>query len=133
MNNESTVAIQEMLADYYRTFSTLNLPAILPFFHEPAFIIGPLGPTGVPNAAALEAIFAPTIQDLRARGYGLSEYDLRHVRVFSATAAATTGIAIRYKTGGQELERVGITYVLHKTGERWKIAVMVLHDADRDS
>src|SRR2546428_665043 len=31
---------------------------------------------------------------------------------------------------GQELERTGVTYVLHKTDNGWKIAVTVGHDAE---
>ena len=34
---------------------------------------------------------------------------------------------VRYKADGQELERNGATYVLHKTGDGWKI-VVVGHD-----
>jgi hypothetical protein len=40
------------------------------------------------------------------------------------------GVAIRRKTDGQELERVGVTYLLHKTESGWKFAVFVLHDAE---
>jgi hypothetical protein len=39
-----------------------------------------------------------------------------------------TGVALRYKTDGQELERVGVTYLLYKAESGWKIAVVVLHD-----
>jgi hypothetical protein len=39
-----------------------------------------------------------------------------------------TGVAIRYKRNGQELERAGVTYVLHKAEAGWKIAVIVMHD-----
>jgi len=35
---------------------------------------------------------------------------------------------VRYKTDGQELEKVGFTYVLRKTNEGWKVAALVGHD-----
>jgi hypothetical protein len=41
-----------------------------------------------------------------------------------------TGVALRYKVDGKELERVGVTYVLHKVDTGWKIAVLILHDAN---
>jgi ketosteroid isomerase-like protein len=48
----------------------------------------------------------------------------------SATTTLASGVAIRYKTDGQELERTGVTYVLHKTDNGWKIAVTVGHDPE---
>jgi hypothetical protein len=45
--------------------------------------------------------------------------------------ALAVGAAIRYKADGQELERVGVTYLLHKGNDGWKFAVMVLHDTDK--
>jgi len=66
------------------------------------------------------------MENLRSRGYGRSEYELKQINQLSATAALASGIAVRYKVDGQELERVGITYLLHNTGSNWKIAVIVL-------
>jgi hypothetical protein len=48
--------------------------------------------------------------------------------VLSATAALVIGVAERYKTDGQPLDRAGVTYVLQKADAGWKIAVIVLHD-----
>ncbi len=70
------------------------------------------------------------MEDLRARGYGRSELSLQQVKPLSATSAWATGVALRYKTDGQELERVAVTYLLHKTDNGWRFAVMVLHDTD---
>ena len=52
------------------------------------------------------------------------------VKSLSATATLVTGVAVRYKLDGQELERVGLTYVLHKGDTGWKIAVLIIHDTD---
>jgi len=82
------------------------------------------------TSAALVAAFTPVMDGLRAREYGRSELRVRHFKSLSATAALATGVALRYKLDGQELERVGITYVLHKADTRWKIAVMIIHDID---
>ena len=40
--------------------------------------------------------------------------------------------ALSVEIDGQELERLGITYILQKTGSDWTIAVMVLHDSNRE-
>jgi ketosteroid isomerase-like protein len=122
-------AVTQVLTDYYRAFSHLDVQAILPYFHQPALLIGPPGVAPVPTSAALAGMFAPVMDDLRARGYGRSELNLERVQSLSATAALATGVALRYKADGQELERVGVTYVMHKADTGWKIAVLVLHDA----
>ena len=122
-------AVNRMLDEYYAAFSTLNIQAILAYFHQPALLIGPPGVIALPTPAAVLPIFTPVMQNLRTRGYGRSELDQRKVKVLSAKSALASGIVVRYKSDGQELERVGITYMLHKADDAWKFAVMVLHDA----
>jgi ketosteroid isomerase-like protein len=128
MINEA--AVTQLLADYYSAFSTLDIQAILPYFHQPALLIAPAGVAAVPTSSALASIFAPVIEDLRTRGYGRSELSLQQVKLLSSTAASASGVARRYKADGQELERIGVTYLLHKAETGWKIAVVVLHDTD---
>jgi hypothetical protein len=55
---------------------------------------------------------------------------LEQIKQLSATDVLASGVAVRYKLDGQELERVGITYVLHKLEGNWKIAVMVIQGAN---
>ncbi len=128
MTNEE--AVTKFLSDYYAAFSTLNIQAILPYFHEPALLVGPLGVVPLPTAAALVPIFSPVMENLRRRQYGHSELKLQQLKHLSATSALAIGVAIRLKTDGQELERAGVTYLLHKTERDWKFALLVLHDAD---
>ena len=128
MNQQSDVI--QVLTDYYTAFSTLDVQSFLPFFHEPSLLVGPQGVIAAPTHAVLATAFASTLKGLLARGFGRSELSVRQSRMLSGTAGLVTGVAIRYKADGQELERVGITYVLHKSDAGWKIAVSVLHDAD---
>jgi hypothetical protein len=37
---------------------------------------------------------------------------------------------VRYKTDGQELERLGESYTFRKTGDGWKIVVAMIRDPD---
>ena len=117
------------LADYYRAFSTLEVQAVWPYFHEPSLLISPQGLFAVPTLAALAAVFTPTMEGLRTREFSRSELSVGYVKSLSASATLVTGIAIRYKRNGQELERAGVTYVLHKAETGWKIAVIIIHDA----
>ncbi len=120
-----------MLDDYYRAFSTLDVQAILPYFHEPSTLISSRGVIAAPTFAAVAAALKPTLEGLRAREFGRSELSVgsaKHLSARRRDAVDFTGDAVRYKRDGQELERVGITYVLHKAETGWKIAVIVLHD-----
>ena len=129
---DDEAAVTRVLADYYSAFSTLDVQAILPYYHEPCLLVSPQGVVAAPTHAAMEAAFAPMREGLRARGYGRSELGMLHVKQLSATAALASGVAVRYRADGQELERVGVSYLLHKADDdRWTIAVTVSHDPDK--
>jgi len=49
--------------------------------------------------------------------------------MLGSQAAFVTGSAVRYGVGGAEMERAGISYLMRKTDDGWKITVMVLHGA----
>ena len=42
-------AVNQVIADYYRDFSTLNVEAILPYFNEPSLLVGPQGIIPIPD------------------------------------------------------------------------------------
>jgi hypothetical protein len=67
---------------------------------------------------------------LRARDFLKSELINLHVKRLSATTMIAEGVAVRRKTDGQELERAGVVYVLHKTHGTWQFATVVIHDAE---
>jgi ketosteroid isomerase-like protein len=127
-NNEE--AVSRVLDDYYSAFSTLDVQAVLPYFQEPALLIGPGGMFMAPTRAALPTAFTPTMEGLRARGYARSELSMRDVKSLNVTTTLVDGVAIRYKLDGQELDRAGVTYVLLRADSNWKIAVLILHDKE---
>jgi hypothetical protein len=124
----ANAALNQFIADYYRDFSTLNVQAILPYFSEPSLLVGPQGVIPIPDHAAVVPVFGPVMEGLRAKGYGRSELELGYVQSLSSSAALIGGVAVRYKIDGQQLDRVGVTYVLHKTEGSWKFATVILHD-----
>jgi len=130
MNNNEN-AVKQVLTDYYKDFSTLSVQSILRYFHQPALLIGPSGVFALPTPEAVVPIFGTVMENLRQREYGQSELSLQQLRLLSSTSALATGAAIRYKTDGQEMERVGVTYLLHKGNSGWKFAVMTLHCTDK--
>jgi hypothetical protein len=74
-------------------------------------------------------VFGPVMENLRRQDYECSEFDLQLLKLLDNKSALATGVAIRYARDGKELSRAGLTYLLHKTGDNWKFAVMVLHDS----
>ena len=123
-------AVVGTLLDYYAAFNTFDVQKILPYFHQPALLMGPQGAFAAATPDLLAPVFATVIDALRARGFGHSELTVRRVESLSASAASVRGIAIRYRVDGQELERVGVTYVLHYADKHWTIAVLITHDPD---
>ena len=124
-----TTTVTEFLNTYYRTFSTLNVESIAPFFHEPCLFVSPQGVMAAPTHDAVKEVFKTIAKDLQSKGYGRSELTQLNVEGMSATTMLATGVAVRFTRDGRELERVGVTYILQKSGNEWRIAVTVIHDA----
>lgn len=116
----------EALDDYYKTFSTLDLNAIVRHFSEPCMTINSQGAFSAENRARLASAFGPLIDGLRAKSYGRSEFVEARVTTLSETAALVQGVAVRRKVDESELERVPISHLMHRGVEGWKIATMVL-------
>ena len=120
---------REFLNNYYSTFSTLDIESITPFFQEPCIFVSPQGVVAPQTADDVKNVFKLIADGLRSKAYGRSELINLKVQRLSDTTMLASGIADRYKANGEELERVGVTYVLQKSGDGWKIAVTVIHDA----
>jgi ketosteroid isomerase-like protein len=130
MPPDEEAAAAQVLADYYRAFSSLDAQAVWPYFHEPSQLVSPAGVVATPTRAAVAAAFQPFMDALRARGFAKSELINLHVKRLSATTVIAGGIAVRTKTDGQELERAGVVYLLQKTNGEWQIATIVIHEAN---
>jgi len=118
------------LVDYYAAFSTLDVQAFVRFFNEPAILVAPQGVIAAATHDVLANVVQGLVDSLRAKGFGRSELVVRRVERLSDTATVVTGTAVRYKASGEELERVGVTYVMHSAENHWRIAVLITHDPD---
>jgi hypothetical protein len=123
--NDDQAEVLRVLYEYYSAFSRLKIEAVLPYFHEPSFLIGPQGTFAAATHALLATAVTPALEGLRARGLGRTELSVRNLKLLSATAALVGGVAHRYKVDGQELDQAGVTYVLYKADTGWKIAVLI--------
>ena len=119
-----------VLNEYYRAFSTLNVEAVLCYFHEPSFLIGPHGAFAATTHALLATAITPAMEGFRVRLFGRTELGVRNLKSLSATTTLVEGVARRYKHDGEGLDKAGVTYVLHRADSVWKIAVLIVHDTD---
>jgi ketosteroid isomerase-like protein len=128
---EEIVLLKRVLEDYYAAFSTLDVTAIFPYYHEPSMMVSPQGVTLFATHDALAATIVPGMEYFRAREFARSELTMLQLKLLSATSAVAAGVAVRYMTGGQELDRAGVMYLLQKSNDTWRIAVVAVHDANR--
>ena len=125
--NDDQAEVVRVLNEYYDAFGTLKIEAVLPYFHEPSFLIGPQGTFAATSHSLLATAITPAMEGLRARGLGRTELSVRNLKLLSATAALVGGVAQRFKIDGQKLDQAGVTYVLYKAEAGWKIAVLIYH------
>jgi hypothetical protein len=70
----------------------------------------------------VEARYGSIIQDLRKRGYSYSTRSELHVKLLDQTRALASGVFVRHKTDGSELETMGTTYIRSRSranGRLW--------------
>jgi ketosteroid isomerase-like protein len=123
-------AITQTFTNYIQTFQTIDPHATLPYFHIPCMFIPPQGVRVLATAADVEALLIQVMEGLKARSYARSELTDLHVHQMSENTALVSVSRVRYKSDGQELERLGETYTFRRTDDGWKIAVAMIHDPD---
>ena len=115
----------EAIHEYYKAFSTLDVSAIASYYCEPSMTVAPQGVLSAATHAALKDALAPIITSLKTRGCGRSEFVEPTVTRLGESDALVRGVAVRYTAAGPELERIPLSYVMHRTETGWKIAVLV--------
>jgi ketosteroid isomerase-like protein len=113
---------------YVRAFQSLDADAILPFYDEPCLLISPQGSVPLLTHADVKRFFQDLMADLRKQGYGSSEFPQLRGTLLSQTLTLVSGTGVWRKTGGEELRRFGLTYLLRRTDHSWRIAVAAIHD-----
>jgi ketosteroid isomerase-like protein len=121
------LTVSETLRDYYAASNKLDLPAMVSYFHEPLTFISAAGvrcfATRADAVTLLEGFFARR----RAMGAVRTDWTESYIKELSDTLAVAGIGVVRFAADGAELERVGWTYLLQKTANGWKIAVLASH------
>jgi hypothetical protein len=115
----------ETLREYYKAFSTLDVSVIVSYFCEPSMTIAPQGMFSAATRGTLAESLVPMLESLRAKGYARSEFVDPQIVQIGEADALVRGVAVRYTAAGPELERVRLSYLMHRTAAGWKIAVLV--------
>jgi ketosteroid isomerase-like protein len=118
-------AVDHALGAESDAFGRGDLSAIGQHCNVPFVRISPEGVKVCATMSEIEAFFGDIIRDLRARGYVYSTRSELHVKLLDQTTALASGVFVRHKTDGSELETIGATYILRKTEGEWKIAVVM--------
>ena len=123
-------AVTQVMNDYVRDFGSFDPQRVLPYYHEPLTTVTAARVIAMPGRTDIEAtLLKPLFARLKEAGWnGRSEWTQLHVKQMSTGVAMASGLTVRHKADGQELERVAATYVLRKTNDGWKIAVLTVHD-----
>ena|SRR6516225_2477259 len=118
-------AVDHAFRNYNDVFSRGDLSAIGQHCNVPFVVISSQGVEVLPTMSEIEGLYGGILRDLRERGYSHSIRSELHVKLLEQTIAFASGVFVRHKTDGSELETIGATYVLRKTEGEWKIAVMM--------
>ena len=122
--------IDQLLNNYFRDFSNLDLNAIVSYFHIPCTFIVPQEVLVFTSVTQVEEFWGPRFDDLKAQRFGRTERAEANIKVLNDNTAVTSSKAIRYTEDGTELERRGATFTIRKTDDGWKIVTLIHHSPD---
>ena len=124
--------VQEAVEAYYRYYSEENM-AVMPerVFHIPWIQIG--GTEFRVDRTKEESLarFNESLANLKERGWGRSFYTVTNVCVLNERAAITSGYNTRYDRQGEVMSVGGVSYLLGRTGDGWRIVSYTGIPADR--
>lgn len=122
--------VEAALQEYEAAWSRHDAAAIASFYYEPAMRVGRGGPVVRPTRADQEAFFSGFLPGLVQRGFERSRWQELNVHLLDGQTAIASGIVVRTRTDGSELERVAVSYGLRKTAQGWKIFLSATHSPD---
>ena len=123
-------AITDTFRSYIDSFRTLQPSNVLCYCHAPFLFISSQGVRMMADLKELEDLIDRLMASLKARDFSRSEITDMRVSQMSDNTAFVSVSRVRYKTDGQELERLGETYTLQKISDAWKIVTAITHDPD---
>jgi hypothetical protein len=114
--------VQATVEKYYSLFVQLNPKGIAEqAFNAPWILMAANGPQVDLTKEQAAERFQASMKQLQESGWGKSVYTTTNVCVLNAAAAITSGYNTRYKKDGSVMSVGGVSYILNKTKEGWRI------------
>jgi hypothetical protein len=127
-----TTEVKATVDKYYRLFSEQNMKALPEeIFMTPWIVIGGNGPEPDLTKEQAFARFDGSLKQLVKNGWGKSVFTTENVCVLNANAALASGYNTRYKTDGSVMSVGGVTYLLGRTKEGWRIVSYSGHPKEK--
>jgi hypothetical protein len=110
------------LDKYYRVFTEQKPDQLASeVFNIPWVVIGGGGPQADMTREQAQSRFATSMKQLVESGWAKSLFTTENVCVLNANAAIASGYNTRYKSDGSVISVGGVTYVLGRSKEGWRI------------
>ena len=117
---------------YYRLFSEQNMKALPEeIYMTPWIVIGGNGPEADLTKEQAFNRFDASLKQLVQNGWGKSVFTTENVCVLNANAALASGYNTRYKKDGSVMSVGGVTYLLGKTKDGWRIVSYTGHPKEK--
>lgn len=127
---DSKETVVRAYKEYFAAFQTLDPRAVVPYYHVPCLSISAAGVSVMNTPGDVEASFARMMERLKKLGYGRSEFSDIRATMLSEDLAQLSIRGARFKSDGELLEPLGVTYTLRKTHAGWKVVVLMQHNPD---
>jgi hypothetical protein len=124
-------AILQTLHSYQQGFSGSRPDIAQNAYHKPCSFVDEQEVVLLNTKLEIEKFLKSVIDGLKSRGWHHSQWKEIYIHPMDCQRAMVSTLAVRYKTGGTELERIGGTYVFRKTTAGWKIAMALSHPPGR--
>jgi hypothetical protein len=127
-----TTEVKATVDKYYRLFTEQNMKALPEeIYLTPWIIIGGNGPEADLTKEQALARFEGSLKQLVQNGWGKSVFTTENVCVLNANAALASGYNTRYKKDGSVMSVGGVTYLLGRTKEGWRIVSYTGHPKEK--
>lgn len=123
---------QQHVEYYYDLYYQRNPEALsTEVFTLPWYTMGANGLSALSSEEENMEYFSSAIAGLLERGWNRSIFSTKNVCVLNAGAAIVSGTNTRTRTDGSVMSVGGVSYMLGKTGDEWRIISFAGHSADK--
>ncbi len=127
-----TTEVKATVDKYDRLFTEQNMKALPEeIYMTPWIIIGGNGPEADLTKEQAFARFDASLKQLVQNGWGKSIFTTENVCVLNANAALASGYNTRYKKDGSVMSVGGVTYLLGRTKDGWRIVSYTGHPKEK--